>query len=141
MCACVPPAWRLIVMKLLSSRRQFLNRRRNRSSPGNHVCQEAGRLLSDACSFDASDTNSPYNAACAFALAGDPGSCFRAFSEYCRRLTLNAAPPVGVSSGKREAARQSLREAGSDADLEGVRGAPWFVDLLRGTDAALVGSG
>ncbi|CAM9801483.1 unnamed protein product [Ectocarpus sp. 6 AP-2014] len=99
--------------------------------------QEAGRLLSEACSFDVSDANSPYNAACAFALAGDPGSCFRALSEYCRRLTLAA----NGSSGKREAARRSLREAGSDVDLEGVRGAPWFVDLLRGTDATLAGSG
>ncbi|CAM9771572.1 unnamed protein product [Ectocarpus sp. 12 AP-2014] len=99
--------------------------------------QEAGRLLSEACSFDVSDANSPYNAACAYALAGDHGSCFRALSEYCRRLTLAA----GGSSGKREAARRSLREASSDVDLEGARGAPWFVDLLRGTDAALVGSG
>ncbi|CAM9186080.1 unnamed protein product [Ectocarpus sp. 13 AM-2016] len=99
--------------------------------------QEAGRLLSEACSSDVSDANSPYNAACAFALAGDSGSCFRALSEYCRRLTLAA----GGSSGKKEAARRSLREAGSDVDLGGVRGASWFVDLLRGTDAALVGSG
>lgn len=105
--------------------------------------QEAGTLLSRVCSIDTSDTDSAYNAACAFALAGDASSCFQALSEFCRRLaatvTASAVDGGGASSGKRNSARLSLREAGGDADLEGVRGASWFADLLSRTDAALAG--
>ncbi|CAN0055792.1 unnamed protein product, partial [Laminaria digitata] len=52
--------------------------------------QEAANTLSLAASIDASDTDAPYNAACAFALLGDEASCFRAMTEYCRRLTMPA---------------------------------------------------
>ncbi|CAM9786653.1 unnamed protein product [Scytosiphon promiscuus] len=107
--------------------------------------QEAGNLLSRACSVDTSDADSAYNAACAFALSGDQASCFLAFTEYCRRLTLalstSAAPSSSpCSSNKRDAARWSLREASHDADLEGVRGSVWFTDLLQVTDATLAGT-
>lgn len=106
--------------------------------------QDAGNLLSSACAIDTSDTDLPYNAACAFALSGDHTSCFRALSEFCRRLTLTltiaaAASSGGVSSSKRDAARWSLREVEDDVDLESVREAGWFIDLLRGTNATLVG--
>eukprot|EP00903_Cladosiphon_okamuranus_P018908 g17390.t2 len=99
--------------------------------------QEAGSLLSRASSIDTSDTDSPYNAACAFSICGDAASCFQALTEFCRRLTATITAP-DVSSSKRDAARWSLREAGGDMDLEGFRGAEWFVGLLSSTDAALV---
>lgn len=100
--------------------------------------QEAASLLSRASSIDAHDTDSPYNAACAFTLSGDAASCFQALTEFCRRLVATVAAS-DVSSSKRDAARWSLREASGDVDLEGVRGADWFVGLLSSTDAALAG--
>eukprot|EP00752_Nemacystus_decipiens_P011360 g10094.t1 len=100
--------------------------------------QEAGSLLSRASSIDTSDTESPYNAACAFALSGDTPTCFQALTEFCRRLTVTIAAPE-VSSSRRDAARWSLREASADVDLEGVRGADWFVGLLNSTEAAMAG--
>lgn len=107
-------------------------------SPSLPCQQEAGSLLSRASSIDTSDTESPYNAACAAALSGDASSCFQALTEFCRRLTVTITAP-DVSSSKRDAARWSLREASGDVDLEGVRAAEWFAGLLNSTDAALAG--
>lgn len=118
------------------------NKRRPSPSPSppfpSLPLQEAGSLLSRASSIDTSDTESPYNAACAFALCGDAASSFQALTEFCRRLTATVAAP-DVSSRKREEARWSLREASGDVDLQGLGGADWFVSLLNSTDAALAG--
>lgn len=101
--------------------------------------QEAANTLSLAASVDVSDTSAPYNAACAFALFGDESSCFRAMTEYCRRLTTAATGGGGGGGGgRREVARRSLREAASDGDLEGIRGVGWFLELVARTEAALV---
>lgn len=103
--------------------------------------QEAAKTLSHAASVDVSDTDAPYNAACAFALFRDDTSCFRAMTEYCRRLAMAATRgggAGGAGGGMKEVARRSLREAASDGDLEGVRGLGWFLELVARTDAALL---
>lgn len=90
-----------------------------------------------------SDTDSPYNAACAFSLSGDHISCLHALTEYCRRLKVSAASSGrwGGGSNSKEAARQSLQEITTDGDFESVRMVGWFVELMKDTDAALIGDG
>ncbi|CAM9661957.1 unnamed protein product [Ascophyllum nodosum] len=99
--------------------------------------QDAGNLLSRAASAETSDPDVAYNAACAFALSGDHNSCSQAFREFCRRLV----QIDGASAGRREAARNSLQQAWSDGDLEGVKDTDWFLDLARRTEVAILGEG
>ena len=85
--------------------------------------QEAANTLSVAASVDTSDTNAPYNAACGFALCGDEASCFRALTEYCRRLVVAAtAAPSSAGGGRGEEEEgQEEEEEGEEEEVVGWR--------------------
>lgn len=116
--------------------------------------QEAGTILSRASSSaDASETDSIYNAACAFALCGNEPACKNALTEYFRRIILNANTTTNVRRSsrpmdggamvlgdgtKKGGAQKVLREVGQDRDLEGFWGAEWFVELMKTAESAVV---